>query len=234
MLEPREVSEPSPAGALRGRRWLWPVLVLAWGSIAFWAWQAVERLRPRPIRRPPPTVTGRWDAVVAVTGPLRVRLKGLGEVRLAGLAEPRSEAEAAALSARLAELLPPASAVYVEVFPPGRGTESADGLAVTLYVPPSGTDPAAPFPYERATVPAAVLLAEGLARVDRRRPYRFRAEFEMLEDEARRHGRGLWRTGPAGPSVEPRPSSAPSSAPSPVSESGGRRLGDGAPLSEKG
>ena len=79
------------------RRLLWPALVLAWASLLFWGWQAIrERLTVR-VPRKDLAPLGVYDAVEGVTGPASVCLKGLGKVRLAGLAEPgASEARAAA------------------------------------------------------------------------------------------------------------------------------------------
>jgi hypothetical protein len=174
------------------RRLTWPVLVLAWASLIFWGWQAVQQYLPvRVPRRDLPPV-GVYDAVEEVTGPAALRLAHLGEVRLAGLAVPEDEAARAALRGRLEALAPAGTAVYVE--PEWTASGGGDRFA-SVYLRPPDAGPHGPFPYEDAPLLGAVLVREGLARADRSSPYRYRSEFFMLEDEARRHGRGLWRDG---------------------------------------
>jgi len=183
--QPRNAS----AGPLRHRRLLWPALVLAWASLLFWGWHAIrERLAVR-VPRKDLAPLGVYDAVEGVTGPASVRLKGLGEVRLAGLAEPEASEARAALRRRLKELAPPGTPVYVE---PEWQASDGVGRFASVFLSPPGARPDRPFPYADASLLGAVLVREGLARADRAAPYRYRAEFLMLEDDARRHRRGLW------------------------------------------
>jgi len=167
--------------------------VFAWLSVAFWGWQAVERLLP--VRMPwtelrPP---GAVDTVAEWVGPTCCRLETLDTVRLAGVLAPVGAAEADRARARLEALAPPGAPVYVEPEPSepaGRGEPSA-----SIFLPPRGAAPAGPFPYADATLLAAVLVQEGLLRADADTPYRYRAELDLLQDDARRHRRGLWRDG---------------------------------------
>ena len=183
--------QPRTASAmpLWHRRLLWPALVLAWASLLFWGWQAIrERLTVR-VPRKDLAPLGVYDAVEGVTGPASVCLKGLGEVRLAGLAEPEASEARAALRRRLGELAPPGTPVYVE--PEWPASDGGGGFA-SVFLHPANARADRPFPYAEAALLGAVIVQEGLARVDPAAPYRYRAEFLMLEDDARRHRRGLW------------------------------------------
>ncbi len=188
--QPREGPTP-PAWQ---RRLTWPVLILAWASLLFWGWQAVQEHLPVRVPRKALPPLGFFGTVAEATGPLTLRLEGLGEVRLAGVAEPPSPNARAAARGRLLELAPPQTPVYVE---PAWPAPNGDGGArrACVYLRPTGARPDRPFPYEEATLLGAVLIREGLARADRSSTYRYRSEFLMLEDEARRHRRGLWQKG---------------------------------------
>jgi len=189
------VSETSdqPRSASPGPRWhrrlLWPVIVLAWASIVFWGWQAVQQYLPLRVPRKDFAPLGAYDSIQAVTGPVTVRLENLGEVRLAGLAEPEDAAARADAAGRLAERAPPGTRVYVE---PEWTPADIETPCASVFLCPPDVWPDRPFPYGEASLLGAVLVREGLTVVDRFAPYRYRAEFLMLEDDARRHGRGLW------------------------------------------
>jgi endonuclease YncB( thermonuclease family) len=112
-------------------------------------------------------------------------------VRIGGVAEPKDAAEAERIAARLRELVPPNSAVFVEIEPRG-ADDTREAAIATVLVPPPGADPKEPFPYDTSQMLGAVLIQEGLARVDTEQLYRYRTEFESLEADARRWHRGLW------------------------------------------
>ncbi|MEA3368584.1 MAG: thermonuclease family protein [Planctomycetota bacterium] len=163
--------------------------MLAWASLLFWGWQAIRERLPVHVPRKDLAPLGVYDAVEGVTGPASVRLKGLGKVLLAGLAEPEASEARAAAGRRLGDLAPPGTPVYVE--PEWPASDDGGGFASVFLRPPDARADR-PFPYADASLLGAVLVREGLARVDPAAPYRYRAEFLMLEDDARRHRRGLW------------------------------------------
>jgi hypothetical protein len=174
------------------RRLTWPVLVLAWASLIFWGWQAVQQYLPLQVPRKELVPLGVFDTVEEAAGPVSLRLERLGEVRLAGLADPDNAAARTDLARRLAALAPPGTRVFVE---PEWLEADGESRFASVYLVPPDPRPHRPFPYADASLLGAVLVREGLAAVDRAAPYRYRAEFLMLEHEARRHGRGLWRDG---------------------------------------
>ena len=184
--QPREGPTPPPWQ----RRLTWPVLVVAWVSILFWGWQAIRPHLPLRVPRKDLVPLGVYDTVERVAGPASVHLKDLGKVRLAGLVAPESREDRAALRRRLGELTPPGTPVFVE--PEWVASDGGERVASVFLCPPHGR-PVRPFPYAEASLVGAVLIREGVARVDRAATYRYRAEFRMLEDEARRHRRGLWQ-----------------------------------------
>ncbi|MFO8014565.1 MAG: thermonuclease family protein [Phycisphaerae bacterium] len=186
--QPRE----GPTPPLWQRRLTWPVLVLAWASLIFWGWHAVQQYLPVRVPRKDLAPLGVFDTVEEAAGPVSLRLERLGEVRLAGVAVPEDADARADLAARLAERAPPGTRVYVE--PEWSGPDGGRRFA-SVYLPAPDAQADRPFPYADASLLGAVLVREGLAAVDRLAPYRYRAEFLMLEDEARRHRRGCWRNG---------------------------------------
>jgi hypothetical protein len=119
--------------------------------------------------------------------------------RPAGVAPPAAPAAQARLVTRLGELLLPGARVYVEMAPKTeskaaseRAPVPASAAPASLWLPPPDADETQPFPYEKARLVAAVLIQEGLAPVNLDEPYVYQNEFLLLEDDARRHGRGLW------------------------------------------
>lgn len=140
---------------------------------------------------PDPVPDGSYHTVEEVLGPVTLRLSRLGVVRLAGVADPQEPADRQRAATFLRQLLLAGTAVYVELEPRSKREPDAP-VPVSIYLPPSDDDRAAPFPYADARLVAGVLVQQGLARVDTERLYRYRAELEFQEDDARRHGRGLW------------------------------------------
>jgi len=173
------------------RRLLWFLLVVAWTAIVLAAWQFWQTFAPPRFPRVELKPHGTYDVVEQVSGPVSVRLRHTGEVRLAGVCEPADPAARDRAAAFLRDLLPSGAAVYVEITASARDGAAAPALA-TVYHPPNGAAPTDPFPYAEATLVARAMVQEGLVRVDAARPYRYRAEFLLLEDDARRHCRGLW------------------------------------------
>ena len=189
----------SPASGPPWPSWLlWGTLAFAWLSLAFWVLHTLDQWRPLRVPRRDLPPLGVYDAAEAVTGPTTVRLATMGEVRLAGVAEPQAAPESARLRGRLQELLPPATRVYAEPESNAAGEGDEGPRPVSLFLPPEGAGPDRPFPYGESRLVGAVLVREGLARADRDRPYRYHAEFLMLEHDARRHRRGLWQAEPQG------------------------------------
>ncbi len=173
------------------RRLLWFILVTCWAAIGMAAWfWFLPRIAPRypGVELKPP---GAYDTVCEVVGATSLRLERLGQVRLAGTAAPQDAPAAARAAARLKELVGPGATVYVEDEPETPGADEAPPAA-SVYLPPAGSGEALPFPYGESRLLGAVLIQEGLAKVDAARPYRYLEEFQNLEDDARRHRRGLW------------------------------------------
>jgi len=173
---------------------LWPLLAAAWLSVLFWGWQAVERMLPVRMPRTRLAPPGQYDTVVEWLGPVSCRLETLDTVRLAGVTPPVAAGVCDRARNRLAELAPAGTRVYVEPAA-SAGDDATAAPAVSIFLPPAGAEPVRPFPYGRARLLAAVLVQEGLARADADTPNAYRAELEMLQDDARRHRRGLWAEG---------------------------------------
>jgi endonuclease YncB( thermonuclease family) len=198
VAEAADQPRSAPSGPSVPAWLLWGTLVFAWLSLAFWGVHTVYQWLPLRVPRRDLPPLGAYDAAEAVTGPTTVRLAEAGEVRLAGVAEPQDPLAGEPLRARLQELLAPGTRVYLEPESYAAGNGNGGRLPVSLFLPPVGAGPDGPFPYGSARLVGAVLVSEGLARADRDRPYRYHAEFLMLEDEARRHRRGLWQAEPQG------------------------------------
>jgi len=176
---------------IEDRRLLWFVLASCWVAIGMVAWfRFFPHLPPAypPVELKPP---GAYDTVREVTGATSLHLERLGEVRLAGTAVPQDAPAAARAAARLKELAGPGATVYVEDEPQIAGADEA-GPAASVYLPPAGSNQALPFRYGESRLLGAVLVQEGLVKVDATHPYRYLEEFQNLEDDARRHRRGLW------------------------------------------
>ncbi len=182
---------PGPSsGASSGPWFLWAALIVCWIALAVWAWHAWHAHTPPGLPRRDPPPFGTYDTVAEVAGPTALRLRRLGVVRLAGLVHPSEPAERDRLRRRLAALAPSGTRVYVEPEPTAAAEDGPDPASV--FLPPPGADAAERFPYGESRLLGAVLVREGLARVDPVPGYRYRAEFQMLEHDARRHRRGLW------------------------------------------
>lgn len=182
----------SPSPTKPRRLWLLGlILIISWASLGFWVWHTVREFMPVRFPRKGLAQLGAYDTALAVTGPATLRLADLGEVRLAGVCPPKDATARDRAMGRLRELVPAGTRVYAEA--EGGQADAARTLATaSVFLPPSSREADRPFPYGEAVLLGAALLREGLARVDRASAYRYRAEFLMLEHDARRHGRGLW------------------------------------------
>ena len=65
-------------------------------------------------------------------------------------------------------------------------------VTASVWLLSPGTPQTLPFPYQQSRMAAAILVQEGLVRVNEAKPYLYQNELLMLEDDARRHERGLW------------------------------------------
>jgi len=176
-------------------RLLWFLVLVAWTAIVLAAWQFWQMFAPPRFPRVELKPHGAYDVVEKVTGPVSVRLSTAGEVRLAGACDPQEAAARNRALAFLQDLLPVGAEVYVEVEPRAPDAGAATPLA-TVYLPPQGAARTDPFPYAEAQLVARMMVQEGLVRADAERLFRYRTEFLLLEDDARRHGRGLWASPP--------------------------------------
>ncbi len=176
--------------------WLsWVALALAGIATALFAWRTVyppQRSRhPLPAEKPP----GAFHRVQAVLGPLALHMDDGSVVTLAGVVAPQDAVQAARLTARIEALAPPGTRVYVEIEPVRAG--GAPATFASVYLPPPGASPSRPFPYGDSQLLNATLVQEGFARADLAQFYRYTNEFEMLENDARRNQRGIWKPPPA-------------------------------------
>jgi len=190
VVEAPDLPPPEAPRDARPNRLLWLVLVACWIALAGWAWHVYRRsAAPWP---PVPTVPpGAYHTVREVAGPVSLRLDDGTLVRLGGLAEPRAPAEADRARARLAGLAPAGTVVFVEIEPRPAGDKKPPAPA-SVFLPPEGARSPRPFPYSRSRLLGQVLVQEGLARVNTEDGYRYLNELLLLEDDARRHRRGLW------------------------------------------
>jgi hypothetical protein len=196
------MSEPAPPKPARkpisreDQRLLWLLVLAAWLALAAWAIMTFRAHLSSRLHPLPDTAVGEYHRVEGFAGPLALRLDDGRIVKPAGVAVPGDAIAADRAAARLRDLAPPGADVFAELQP--QLQESAGGaLPASIWLPPAGTDRSLPFPYEQSRLVGAVLVQEGLAAVDPDQPYMYRTEFEMLEDDARRHGRGIWGTGAA-------------------------------------
>ena len=178
---------PSPEDS----RLLWLLVIAAWLALAAWAIMTFREHLPSHGRRLSPLAAGEYHEVRDFVPPLALRLDNGRVVRPAGVAVPGEAGPADRAAARLRELAPPGAVVYVELEPRLPGAESAT-LPASLWLPPPDSGRPEPFPYEQSRLIGAVLVQEGLVAVDPDEPYMYQNEFRMLEDDARRHHRGLW------------------------------------------
>ncbi len=173
------------------RRLVWFLLFVAWMTVALAVRHVLQTRAGPQFPRVELRAHGAYDAVEEVTGPVSIRLRGMGAIRLAGVSEPEEAAARDRAAAFLRNLLPSGADVYVEIEPHAHNGDATPALA-TVYLPPKDAARTGPFPYAEARLVARALVQEGLAGVDADRPYRYRAEFLLLQDDARRHGRGIW------------------------------------------
>jgi hypothetical protein len=132
-----------------------------------------------------------YHKVEAFVAPLGLRLDNGSVVQPGGIVLPAEKAAAERAAARLRELAPVGSDVYVE-FDSGPPPEGMSPPPASIWLLPSGQTPSHPFPYEQAKLVGAVLVQEGLVRVDTDQLYFYRNEFILLQEDAERHHRGLW------------------------------------------
>ena len=196
MVESPDAARRRPFAATpTQRRLVWFLLLTAWTAISLAVWHLLPtRAAPR-FPRVELRAHGAYDAIEEVAGPVSVRLRDLGVVRLAGVSEPEEPAARQRAAAFLRRLLPSGAEVYVEIEPRTRDADGTPPFA-TVYLPPKHTAQDGRFPYAEARLVARTLVQEGLVGVDADRPYRYRAEFLLLQNDARRHGRGIWGAQP--------------------------------------
>jgi hypothetical protein len=184
--------QPRPPMCREDRQLLWMVIVACGLVLAAWAgYWFHPRFLWSPPKMPPP-MTGQFVTVQGYALPLALRREGGAPLCPAGVTvrgEDLPVIEQAA--ARLADLAPVGAAVYVEL-DPFCSCDLEGASAASLWIPPPGITQADPFPYPDSRLLAAVLVQEGLARVDENQSYLYKNELLLLEDDARRHGRGLW------------------------------------------
>ncbi len=187
-------TSPTPGG-----RVFWIVLATCWITLVAAAWHL--HLRARGPRHAPADLhgpLGTYARVSAVEAPFLITLDGERAVRPAGLAAPESDAEGETLLKRIRALIESAAPdVYVARGAPGDVPDG--GRDALVWFPPPEAEPGAWYPAADMQLLSAVLVQEGLARVDPERPCIHQQELEMLQDDARRHGRGIWATGGPNP-----------------------------------
>ncbi len=192
MVESPDAASRRPfAASPTQRRLVWFLLLVAWTAIMLSVWHLLQtRAAPR-FPRVELRAHGAYDVIEEVAGPVSVRLRDLGVVRLAGVSAPDEPAARQRAAAFLRRLLPSGADVYVEIEPRTRDADGTPPFA-TVYLPPKHAAQDSRFPYAEARLVARTLVQEGLVGVDADRPYRYRAEFLLLQNDARRHGRGIW------------------------------------------
>jgi hypothetical protein len=173
------------------RRFLWLILAACWFALAAWA-LVTFRLPLAPRRSSPPLrAQGEYHLAQGFAAPLGIQLDDGTLARPAGVLLPEDPADAERAAARLRELCPGGAQVFIEREPQSSGENASHGLA-SIWLPPPGADRPLPFPYNESRLVGAVLVQEGLVRVDPAQPYMYTNEFLMLEDDACRHARGIW------------------------------------------
>lgn len=190
-----ETSSPTPAQPAPRRAdpvILWVSMILCWVALSAWGAYLFFHASRAPARPDiPPIPAGTYHDVKAVVPPLSIRLEDDRLVRPAGVADAPDAAAADRVAARLRELLPAGAPVYVEIEP---DIETRPVPRAAVWLPPRGAARGGPFPYDAAQLLGAVLVQEGLLKVDTATPYLYLNEFLLIEDDARRHARGLWAT----------------------------------------
>ena len=173
------------------RRVVWVLVFLAWTALVVAAWHFWQGRAPPRFPRVDLRPHGIYDVVDAAAGPVSIRLRDAGVVRLAGVLEPEDAPDRDRALTFLQNLLPAGADVYVESEGRAPNNDGTPPLA-TVYLPPKQAPRTDPFPYAEAQLVARMMVQEGLVRVRAGQPYRYRSEFLLLEDDARRHTRGLW------------------------------------------
>jgi hypothetical protein len=183
---------PPASGRLRpeDKLFVWLVLITSWLVLAAWGvYQFKPYFQPRP-----PSITvrpgGKFITLKEYAGTLTFRSSTGQEITLAGITlEGLDEAARARAGARLRALAPPGTVVFIDSAqgPPINGDKEA---TASVWLSPKGE--MTPLPPDDLQLLAAVLVQEGLVRVDETRPYIYQTELLMLADDACRHGRGLW------------------------------------------
>ena len=172
---------------------IWLLALLCWAAIAAWAWKTYRLNAPPDLPALHKHIQGAFKTVEEVEGqPLAIRFADGASARLAGLAAPETADAAASALERLKELAPPGTRVYVD-FEPVPAESSPGPPPASIYLPPHDAETRMPFPYPESRLLNAELVREGAAKVDPDALYRFRTELGALQDDARRHGRGLWQ-----------------------------------------
>jgi len=167
------------------------MVTAGWLALAAWALLVLRPHLAGRRARPAPAHGGEYQKVQGFLPPLSLRLESGLVVKPAGVAGPGEQPAAEHAASRLRELAPPGADLYVELQPRAAEAESAAPPA-SLWLPPPGGGRPEPFPYERARLIGAILVQEGLAAVDPDASYIYKNEFLLLEDDARRHRRGIW------------------------------------------
>ena len=192
MAETSRLRRPRSAPALDNQAFLWLIVITGWIFVILWVALTMGRHlwhhRPSISSEPP----GRFLRVEAVKpSPLALRFQDAAEVGLAGIAAPDGSEPLARATARISELTPAGAFVYVELDPVG--SAGSDPPPAYVWLIPHGVEAVLPFAHEKAQLLNAILVQEGLVTVASG-PSFYRTEFEMLQDDARRHERGLWAT----------------------------------------
>jgi len=188
-----EPAPPKPARQplnRRDQRLLWLLVIAAWLALGAWAIMTFRSQLSTHFRSLPAETSGEFHRVEALVAPLALRMDDGRIVKPAGVAVPGDQAAAERAAARLREIAPPGTDVYVEF--EAQLVEVPGPLPASIWLPPPGAGRSLPFPYDKSRLVGAVLVQEGLVAVDPDQPYMYKSEFEMLEDDARRHGRGIW------------------------------------------
>ena len=173
------------------RRVVWVLVFLAWTALVVAAWHFWQGRAPPRFPRVDLRPHGIYDVVDAAAGPVSIRLRDAGVVRLAGVLEPEDAPDRDRALTFLQNLLPTGADVSVDIGGRAPNNDGTPPLA-TVYLPPKQAPGTDPFPYAEAQLVARMMVQEGLVRVRAGQPYRYRSEFLLLEDDARRHTRGLW------------------------------------------
>jgi hypothetical protein len=174
------------------RQLIYMVLLACWLAMAaygIYAFKPYFAAKAPPMSPPP---FGHYVTIKEYVAALTFKTNEDQTVSLAGVSdEDLDEAARVRAGARLRELAPVGTVVFIE---PNLGSTIAGKPSVraAAWLPPPGVKETYPFPYEESRLLAATLVQEGLVRVDESQGYVYTNELLMVEDDARRHERGLW------------------------------------------